>query len=327
MSTQSLIIGISLSLLFLTSCKEDTEKTELSVSRVKDLAAANKFERLESSDKVVAYGNGRSTISLHLNSRKILFDDTLLIMNGPATVNKQKWVISDADTRGILAPLINPHKHLHNMGGGLVVLDPGHGGSDPGASGKMGTREKDVVLDIATRVKNILESRGAAVRMTRDSDTALSLTDRSTLAEQWNADVMVSIHINSSPNSVSKGAETFALTGNGYPSTAQGSKPRGMCPGNRFDPANTVLAYEVHRSLMKRTGLEDRGVKRARFSVLRNASCPAALVEAGFISNSAEEQRIRTDAYRLAAAEGIAEGILAYLQHVRKASPRIQPSK
>ncbi len=327
MSTQSLILGITVASLFMRSCSGDIEPAGKGSSRVKDLAAEHEFKCTESSDTGVTYGNGQTTISLLLNSRKLIFNDTLILMNAPATVRKRKWVISEADTAGTLVPLVSPHRFLDKMGSRLVVIDAGHGGSDSGALGKRGTKEKDVVLDIATRAKHILESRGVAVQLTRSRDTKLDLGTRPALAREWQADVFVSIHINSAANSKSRGAETYVLTADGYPSTAEGSKPRGMCPGNRFDPANTVLAYDVHRTLMKRTGLKDRGVKRARFEVLRSASCPSILVEAGFVSNPDEETRIRTDAYRIAAAEGIVEGILSYLSRVRKASRKLQPSK
>lgn len=326
MSTQSLILGIAVASLFMRSCSDDIEPVDKGSHRVKDLATKHKFECTESSEKSVTYESGQTSISLLLNSRKLIFNDTLILMNAPATVRKRKWVISEADTAGTLGPLVNPSKFLERVGSTLVVLDAGHGGSDSGAVGKGGTKEKDVVLDIATRAKHILESRGVAVRMTRDADTTLNLGTRQVLAKKWRADVFVSIHINSAANRKSGGAETFVLTAEGYASTAQGSKPGGMCPGNHFDPANTVLAYDVHRALMKRTALGDRGVKRARFEVLRNASCPSILVEAGFISNPDEETRIRTDAYRMAAAEGISEGILSYLSRVRKASRKLQPS-
>jgi len=134
--------------------------------------------------------------------------------------------------------------------------------------------------------------------------------------------VFVAIHLNASRNHATSGIETYIVPAPGYPTTAEaehhlpGSGARN-CPGNRFDGANAVLAQYLHKGLIAHTGALDRGIRRARFYVIRNASCPGALVECGFLSNSKEVAKMDDASYRDRVAEGITRGLLTYLNRVR----------
>ena len=218
--------------------------------------------------------------------------------------------LSELDVQKQLDPIFKPwivprHPVRH------IVLDPGHGGKDTGALGAQ-TREKHLTLAIAKRVRDRLVRAGYRVTLTRHTDIALTLPQRASLARALKADLFVSIHINAVDNASLSGIETFALTPAGAPSTSGGKVTSTVYPGNRCDLNNLALANMIHRYLLGRTRGGDRGVKRARFAVLRDITMPGVLVECGFITNAAEERRMMTADHQEKLACGIADGITAY---------------
>jgi len=199
-----------------------------------------------------------------------------------------------------------------------IVIDPGHGGADRGARGSSGI-EKEMTLDVSKRLERYLERERLPAVLTRTVDNTVSLEERVDFAESKHADLFVSIHFNS--GGAADGIETYCMAPAGTVSTANASRPLSrsddeLSPGNRFDEKDVWLAHCVQKSLLRTTGAVDRGVRRARFYVLRYASCPAILVEAGFLSNRIEEQKILTPEYRDQLAKAIAEGILTYKKSV-----------
>jgi N-acetylmuramoyl-L-alanine amidase len=179
----------------------------------------------------------------------------------------------------------------------LVMLDPGHGGRDPGAIGVGGLREVDVILPIAKRVAAILEGQGIRTKLTRDGDYFVGLDERVDMATRNNATVFVSIHANSIDGRPDvNGLETYYY-------------------GNE----SGKLADVVHRNVLsavtsKGFYIGNRNTRRARFLVLRKSNVPAILVETGYLTSEAEAARLRRDDYRAAEAEGIARGIMEYLR-------------
>jgi N-acetylmuramoyl-L-alanine amidase len=254
------------------------------------------------------------TMDVTADSRKLTFNGVLIWLNAPVRREGTALSLSTPDVTRVVHPLLHPEKALAGTAPSVVVLDPGHGGSDTGAIGRNRALEKDVVLDIARRTRDRLSRSGVKVKLTRDRDVTVRLSTRSRLAKRWNADLFVSIHVNSAHSRTPSGLETYVMSAPGFPSTAQGSPvDRTVYPGNRYDAASMILAYQVHRELLKRHGFTDRGIRRARFDVICNTPCPAILVECGFISNAAEERRMKTESYRQTMADGIAAGILGYL--------------
>ncbi len=219
--------------------------------------------------------------------------------------------ISDKDFLLTIDPLIRanaiPQHRLR-----LIMIDPGHGGKDNG--GKFRYREKDIALRIANQLSNALRKKGFTVAMTRTSDQFIELPQRSKLCRDIGADMFISIHCNSASNSDVSGIETFCLAPFGTSSTnsTSGFVAEHREEGNRYDPNNMGLAYEVHKSLIARTKTIDRGIKRARFMVLKNAPCPAVLVETGFLSNKTEEMQLGSDWYQNLVAQAIADGVVNY---------------
>ncbi len=264
-----------------------------------------------------------TTLEFAAGSRKLQANGLLIWLLEPVSLARRRPAIDLEDARLLVDPLLRPDDYLNRLGHHVVVLDPGHGGRDPGARSKRGQEEKDLALDIAAQTRRILANAGYSVFMTRDNDRYLTLDERTAKARKWKADLFVSIHMNSSADRASSGRETFILSASGHQSTNDRGKAdranRLSHPGNRHDAANMILGYYVHKNIMKGIPGIDRGLKRARFQVLKNAPCPALLVECGFLSNAHEDQQFSSVAYRRKTAEALAAGIMNYLAAVQRA--------
>lgn len=196
-----------------------------------------------------------------------------------------------------------------------VVIDPGHGGSQPGSRAITGNQlEKDLTLDWGLRLANLLVDRGWQVFLTRTNDIDMALAERIDYAEASGATLSISLHFNSAfPNAKVEGLETYCTTPAGLPSTVTrdyADETTRAFPNNSHDAANLRLAAAVHRGLIRSSGAADRGIRRARFmDVLRWQNRPAILVEGGYLSNPAESQRICDPGYRQRLAEAIAAAL------------------
>ena len=232
-------------------------------------------------------------------------------------IRGQLWIAS-LDVLKVIDPVLRqgrlPSKSLVRT----VVLDPGHGGSDRGTRGEVG-REKELTLDLARRVQKLLVAEGFKVLSTRTADDNVSLDERVAIMARRHADLFVSLHFNSGGSA--HGIETYCVPPAGAVSTSNpfrrffgGGDDR--CSGNQFDEKNVWLAHCVQRQLLNLTGANDRGIRRARYVVIRDATCPAILVESGFLSNPIEEQRLLSTEYRDRLAKAIADGVLDYRKSV-----------
>ena len=194
----------------------------------------------------------------------------------------------------------------------VIVIDPGHGGSNLGTHSVLDGRfEKEFTLDLADRLKPLLEAEGWKVFLTRTSDTDVSLGERVDFAEAHQADLFISLHFNSgAPDTAQNGLETYCLTPTGMPSTLTRNYAdpwNENLPNNAFDAENLQLAVHMQNALLHATSMEDRGVRRARFiGVLRGQKRPAILIEAGYLSNPKEAARIEDGDYRQKLAETLA---------------------
>ncbi len=273
--------------------------------------------------EVITLNSQWTSLEFTTGSRKLQANGLLIWLLEPISLARRRPALDLEDAQLLIDPLLHPDDHLSRLGHHVVVLDPGHGGRDPGARSKRGQEEKDVVLDIAAQTRRILANAGYNVYMTRDTDRYLTLDERSAKARKWKADLFVSIHMNSSADRTSSGRETFVLSASGHQSTNdRGNADRAnrlSHPGNRYDAANMILGYYVHKNIMKGIPGIDRGLKRARFQVLKNAPCPSLLVECGFLSNANEDQQFSSVAYRRKTAEALAAGIMNYLAAVQRA--------
>jgi N-acetylmuramoyl-L-alanine amidase len=251
---------------------------------------------------------------LYVGGAKIYLEDNIDAKKGRLTVTR-------LDYDKVLVPLLW-RLPPQLPGSRRILLDPGHGGKDPGKqNASLGYDEKAATLDTALRLKLLLEKRGFEVILTRDKDTFVELPDRPAAANKLKADLFVSLHYNggAAGDATSAGIETYCLTPAGQFSTnkAAGKADISPEPGNRFDTFNLLLAWNVHRAVLKATGAEDRGVRRARFAVLRTLNCPGILVEGGFISSRTEGAQIANATYRQRLAEAIGEGVMTYVGRIR----------
>ncbi len=218
----------------------------------------------------------------------------------------------------------------------VIVIDPGHGGHDPGATGPSGVQEKDVVLDVSRRVARMVEDGlGIKVLMTRGNDTFIALRDRTTFANKQRANLFVSIHANAHPRSVSEGVEVYFLSSEASDKESRQvaaiengviqlenptSRPKGDVlkamlwdlTQSEFQRDSSHLAETVLDSMTQSLRLVPRGVKQAGFYVLGGATMPAILIEIGFLTNHKEEKKLGTAEHREAVARAIYAGLADY---------------
>ncbi|HLG19288.1 MAG TPA: N-acetylmuramoyl-L-alanine amidase [Bdellovibrionota bacterium] len=226
-----------------------------------------------------------------------------------------------------------------------IVIDPGHGGEDHGATGKRGTLEKNVTLAISKKLADVLGNQSNyEVYMTRRDDRFIPLNERTKMANAWNGDLFVSIHANASPKRQAGGVSTYflnnaddeeslrvalrenlgwiadAATSPAEPEDRYLEVMKASMIKNFHTVQSTDLARYVQSGILKELGaryrdVEDLGVRSARFYVLTGAEMPAILVETSFISNPAEEKRLRDDRYQLALSQAIARGIERFFKN------------
>ena len=228
------------------------------------------------------------------------------------------------DIQATLMPLLTDDGDLPCTNS-VVVLDPGHGGQNPGAPSVASSRwEKEYTLDWALRLKPLLERTGWQVCLTRTNDTDVTLSDRVALADAQQAGLFLSLHFNHAPGRPDEsGIETYCVTPAGLPSTVVRGEREDLAAvwsNNAFDTGNLRMAFRLHRAVVGRTGAVDRGVRRARFmGVLRTQERVAVLIEGGYLSNVREARLIASAAYRQALAEAVAEGLGAPPQSAQPA--------
>lgn len=186
-----------------------------------------------------------------------------------------------------------------------VVLDPGHGGHDPGAIGYSGSHEKDVNLAVGKKTADILRAAGFEVMMTRDDDTFVDLNDRVSFANSSQAAALVSIHCNGSTNSSTNGTEVYYYIDQNDPVVVAQANERAR------------LASIVYDSLIRALGRKDNGVRQNNYIVVRYTQIPAILVETAYLTNLGEEVLLNDPAFQDQAAQAIANGIMEYLNSIR----------
>ena len=239
---------------------------------------------------------------------------------------KLRWPAS-SDRSGSASRLSMPLRTVDT-----VVIDPGHGGRDPGAIGLRGIREKDVNLAVAKRLSRVLRRRGFKVVMTREKDRTLDLEERTALAESAGGDLFVSIHANASPRRDTRGIEIYYLDENDDRHNLEVAARENGIAEDKVDQLQQALAQlrvseasdhsqrlaeTVHDvvvpTLARRYGdLPDLGVKTGPFYVLFLSSMPAILVETGFLTNREDARLLRSDGFLDALAEQIAAGLVEY---------------
>ncbi len=286
--------------------------------RLDDWAEANSFElKWTVRKQELRLVNTWATLGFEIDSRRSEINGLTVWLSHPVALKGSSPCIAWKDVNTTLLPLLRPTKNYTGKKIKTVCLDPGHGGKDPGyLQGKQ--FEKKYTLALAKEVNSLLSKAGLKVVMTRTRDSNEELSSRAELANRRKADLFVSLHFNASEAPSVKGTEVYCMTPAYESSTnARGEGAEtGSRAGNRSDSKNILLAYQLQKGLVRKLGMEDRGVKRARFLVLRDAEMPAVLIEGGFLTNPSDAKRIY-DAKKLQEmAKAISDGILAYKRMV-----------
>jgi len=255
-------------------------------------------------------------LRLKMGSPDMFLDGVHYVMSFPVELGDHDWLVSRMDVIKLFEPIMRPQEIAgrHTIRG--VVIDAGHGGTDNGATSRLGA-EKDYTRDTAFRLEAILNAAGIKTVLTRRSDVFVDLYERAHIASLYPDYAFVSIHFNSaSPEA--RGLETYCLSPRGAASTSSNYLTRTdiqELTGNDNDAVNILLASAVHSEIIKLNPGDpsmDRGVKRARFVVIKANELPAILVEGGFVSNRMEAARVNSPAYRQQLAEYIARGLIKF---------------
>ena len=248
-------------------------------------------------------------------SREVMINGARCWLCFPLIEQNGKFLVSRTDVAKTIEPQLRPHR-IPNAGKvETVVLDPGHGGHDRGAVCRYGY-EKDFALDVARKLRPLLQAKGLRVIMTREGDYFVPLEVRAQIANAARNSIFVSIHFNATdrdPNAT--GFEIFSFTPRGAPSTSDDwvtPTALSMQAGSEVDGQSMALSACIYHSLLGHIPEFDRGIKRARFAVLRLTRVPAVLIEGGFLTERGESQLIAKKDWRGKLAQAIGVGIENY---------------
>jgi N-acetylmuramoyl-L-alanine amidase len=280
----------------------------------RNVAEFYRFSDYQQANRTVSLRSDRRGIRAQADKSELYINGVRFFTHFPIVTRNNESMISAIDVGKIVEPVLRPSRIANAQRVETVVLDPGHGGTDTGGSNRWGT-EKDFTLHVAATAREQLLRAGFQVEMTRTGDTGISLEERIAFANRFQNAVFVSIHFNSA--SGGNGVESFALAPDGLPSSSGGSHHAAengpeTLQGNQQDAQNVALTAAVHASVLSRLSAHDRGVRHARFKVLRHIRIPAILIEAGFMSDPQEGQRIATVQYRQQLGLAIAQGVQNY---------------
>jgi N-acetylmuramoyl-L-alanine amidase len=296
---------------------------------IEDVATFYRLGRPVKSDSSFLITGRGKTIRSKPGTREVFINNVKYILCFPIVRRGNTHFFSAMDVTKIIEPVMRPEKIAKSRPFRTVILDAGHGGHDSGAKGPRGV-EKEAALDVVLRAKRLLEQKGYKVLLTRSRDVFIPLGDRSKFANRHPDAIFVSVHFNKSRNPGASGIETFALAPRGVPSMGDdGLKPNALrqYPGHKRDAENIALATAMHSSMLRHMKLFDRGIKRARFHVIRETSIPSVLLEGGFMNHRVDSRLIAGSTYRDAFARAIVEGVGRYRLAISGTVPeRASPS-
>jgi N-acetylmuramoyl-L-alanine amidase len=274
-----------------------------------------KFTKLIRNGNNVVLENPKVEMKLKVGGNECLMNNVKFVFSHSVLASGNGVYVSRMDLSKLIDPVLRPN-FIKNAGDfRLVILDAGHGGKDSGATNPLGT-EAAYNLRLAGRLKKILEAKGFQVKLTRDTDRFYALQERVNIANSVKENaIFISLHFNSGGRHA-RGIETFTLSPPGVSHYGADLKASDAAvrTGNHHDSANIALATALHGSVLRRLGNNtfDRGIKRARFSVLSGVRHPAVLFEGGFMSHPHEARLIANESYQAALAQGIFDAVARY---------------
>ncbi|GAA0585249.1 N-acetylmuramoyl-L-alanine amidase [Rhizomicrobium electricum] len=248
------------------------------------------------------------------------------------------------DTAAQLAALPKNPPPLRSRIKRVIVIDPGHGGTDPGTHSDDGQAEKDLVLAVSLQLERVLLARGYTVHMTRDSDVAVELPERRAIAQSWHADLLISIHANSHPNEGVSGLSIYTLSEKGSDAEAravakkenEADKRSGAERAGDNDVASILLALSQRDTMNKSSRFAEAAIaslrsetdilphkphRDAAFLVLKSPEVPSVLIELGYMTNSDEARKMQTDSWRARVARAIAAAVDRQFMTAAEAGP------
>jgi len=291
----------------------------------------------------ITLGDSAHRVNMRIGESLVTVDGNPRSMGDPVVSDRGRVLIPDSFRRGTLDALFTrrisrPQKRsrVAKMGINKIVIDPGHGGKDPGAVSRSGLKEKDVNLDISKKLAALLRSEGVEVVMTRNKDEFISLSRRAKIANRERPDLFISVHANANHSRRIQGFEVYCITSTPAKDSKRVRASASSLPPD-IDKSSIVNSSNLRRVLWDMTYTSNRadsvelsdlvcenmgrastikisGTKYANFYVLKKTQMPAILVEAGYLSNSQEEKLLKTSRYRQQVAEAINQGIKEYAQ-------------
>jgi len=283
---------------------------------------------LKRGEEIVAT-NRTTRLVFDRDSRMAEVNGINVALSFPVAADRGTLLIAQMDLNTAIRPLLFPPRFADPKRITTICLDPGHGGKDTG-NHTFWHSEKTYTLALALELRDQLQKAGFNIILTRSKDTYVELSDRPALANQCGADLFVSLHFNATPTGKDdvEGPQTYCITPVGASSTdAQGEGANfGATAANRCENKSLLLAYQMQKSLVQSLRGPDRGVRRARYAVLRDAMMPAILIEGGYMTHPVERKKIYDAAYRRQMAQAMVKGILAYQRLVSPPPPSTWPT-
>jgi len=317
--TQQLLFLITALIFSMTAAHGALEKMSVSGKKyvtMRSIKANYGFSSMALFGKKVELRKAKVKIKFTIGSSICYMNGLKFGLCSPVKKSRGRLLISETDVAKMIDPILKPSFIPNAKSFKTIIIDPGHGGRDAGAVNRYGT-EARYNLSVARTLKAGLVAKGFKVIMTRDSNVYLSLKQRVSIANRYPNAIFISIHFNASSRRAARGIETFTLSPVGVAHYGRGLRNSDYSTksGNYQDSANIALATAIHGRIKERTStykVPDRGIKRARFSVLSGIKHPAILIEGGFMSNPAEARLIENKTYQATVATAVYEGIFRY---------------
>ena len=267
------------------------------------------------------------------NSVEFLINGLKFNLSYPIAEHDGQLCVSRMDLTKVIEPVLRPSRIKNAEKINTIVLDAGHGGHDNGAPSSYGM-EKVYALDVVLRTRQLLQLAGFNVVLTRSADIFVPLEERVRIANQYRNALFISVHFNSGGSGT--GLETYTLAPRGVPSMmADGPRISDLdpLPGHACDAQNMALATATHAALVVKSQMYDRGIKRARFVVIRDITIPGVLIEGGFMSNHYDARVVASPVFRQNMAACIVQAVQNYrravgaqVPEISRAAPNVQTS-
>jgi N-acetylmuramoyl-L-alanine amidase len=273
------------------------------------------FERLMREDKHVWFRSPALVMRATVGSVELMINNIKFILSYPVQFEDNQVLLSRIDLCKLIDPVLRP-SYIDSKQFHTVILDPGHGGHDSGATSATGA-EKNFALNLGLTLRDELKGQGFHVKMTRETDVFLTLGERVRIANGIPDSIFISLHFNAGGAEAS-GIETYALSPQGS-SSVYGARQNDYysVEGNKRDSENIALATAVHASVMHSIAAVDRGIKRARWAVLTGIERPAILFEGGFVTNPNEVALINSVDHRKKLSTAIAKAVVNFRNALR----------